>query len=92
MKLSIPYDISMGNICPTQRAPGEDHPGTSHPNPGKVRRGRGGGSLRVFKHFTWLEVASVKAALSRPTPPDRACRDHQRVTHTVGPLEGFFYQ
>jgi len=21
MKLSIPYDISMGNICPTQRAP-----------------------------------------------------------------------
>jgi len=20
MKLSIPYDISMGNICPTQRA------------------------------------------------------------------------
>ena len=25
-----------------------------------------GGSLRVFKHFVWLEVGSVKAALSRP--------------------------
>ncbi len=35
-----------------------------------------GGSRRVFKHFAWLEVGSVKMVLSRPT--------HQRVTHTVG--------
>ena len=34
-----------------------------------------GGSLRVFRHFAWLEVDSVKVALSRPT--------HQRVTLTV---------
>jgi len=32
-----------------------------HPNPGKERRGRGGGSLRVFKQFSWLGVGSVKA-------------------------------
>jgi len=36
-----------------------------HPNPGKVRRGHGGGSRRVFKQFAWLEVGSVKAALPR---------------------------
>ena len=47
-----------------------------HPIPCKERRGHGGGSLRVFKRFSWLEVGSGKAALSRPT--------HQRVTHTVG--------
>jgi len=47
-----------------------------HPIPGKVRRGHGGGSLRVFKHFVWLGVGSVKVALSRPA--------HQRVTPTVG--------
>jgi hypothetical protein len=35
-----------------------------------------GGSLRVFKQFAWLEVVSVKLALSRPT--------HQRVTRAVG--------
>jgi hypothetical protein len=29
-----------------------------------------GGSLRVFKPFSWLEVGSVKAALPRPTPSD----------------------
>ncbi len=34
-----------------------------------------GGSLRVFRQFAWLEVCSVKVALSRPA--------HQRVTHTV---------
>ncbi len=38
-----------------------------------------GGSLRVFRHFAWLEVGSVKVALSRPA--------HQRVTHTVGQLD-----
>ena len=43
-----------------------------------------GGSLRVFRQFAWLGVDSGKMALSRPTPPDRACRDHQRVTQTVG--------
>jgi hypothetical protein len=25
-----------------------------------------GGSLRVFKRFAWLEIGSVKMALSRP--------------------------
>jgi hypothetical protein len=35
-----------------------------------------GGSLRVFRHFVWLGVGSVKVALSRPT--------HQRVTPAVG--------
>jgi len=35
-----------------------------------------GGSLRVFEHFAWLEVDSVKAALSRPA--------HQPVTRPVG--------
>jgi len=37
-----------------------------------------GGSLRVFKPFAWLEVGSVKMALSRPI--------HQRVTQAVSPL------
>jgi hypothetical protein len=37
-----------------------------------------GGSLRVFGQFAWLEVGSVKAALSRPA--------HPRVTLTVGCL------
>ena len=36
-----------------------------------------GGSLRVFTQLSWLGVGSVKVASSRPTPPDRACRDHQ---------------
>jgi len=35
-----------------------------------------GGSLRVYRHFAWLEVGSGKTALSRPA--------HQRVTLTVG--------
>ena len=35
-----------------------------------------GGSLRVFRHFVWLGVGSVKVASSRPT--------HQRVTPAVG--------
>ena len=47
-----------------------------HPIPGKVRRGHGGGSLRVFRQFAWLGVGYDKMALSRPA--------HQRVTHTVG--------
>jgi hypothetical protein len=38
------------------------------------------GTLRVFKHFSWLEVDSVKTALSCPT--------HLRVTQTVGRAEG----
>jgi len=40
---------------PTQRAP--------DPSTGS---GTAGGSLRVFKHFSWLGVDSVKAAWSRP--------------------------
>jgi hypothetical protein len=35
-----------------------------------------GGTLRVFRHFAWLQAGSVKTALSRPA--------HQRVTLTVG--------
>ena len=35
----------------------------------------GGGSRRVFKQFSWLEVGSVKVALPHPI--------HQRVTPTV---------
>jgi len=27
------------------------------------------GTLRVFKQFAWLEVGSVKVALSRPAQP-----------------------
>jgi hypothetical protein len=46
-----------------------------HPIPDKVRRGRGGGSLRVFRPFAWLEVRSVTVALSRFA--------HQRVTPAV---------
>jgi hypothetical protein len=43
-----------------------------HPNPGKKRRGRRGGtaarrdSVRVSRQFSWLEVDSGKMALSRP--------------------------
>ena len=40
-----------------------------------------GGSLRVFRHFAWLEVGSGKVALSRPA--------HQRVTLTVGRREEY---
>ena len=50
-----------------------------HPIPDKLRRGHGGGSRRVFKHLAWLEVDSVKVALSRPT--------HQRVTQAVETVE-----
>ena len=32
--------------------------------------------MRVFRHFVWLGVGSVKIALPHPT--------HHRVTHTVG--------
>jgi hypothetical protein len=34
-----------------------------------------GGSLRVFRHFSWLEVYPGKIALPRPT--------HQQVTQAV---------
>jgi hypothetical protein len=37
-----------------------------------------GGSRRVFRQFTWLEVGSGKVALSRPA--------HPRVTQAVGQL------
>jgi len=46
-----------------------------HPNPDKVRRGRGGGSRRGFMQFAWLEVGSVKVAFSRLA--------HQRVPITA---------
>src|SRR5215207_8464830 len=42
------------------------------------QRGHGGGSLRVFRQFVWLEVDSIKVALSRPA--------HQRVTQAVRQL------
>jgi len=35
-----------------------------------------GGTLRVFRHFAWLEAGSVKTTLPRPA--------HQRVTQAVG--------
>jgi hypothetical protein len=41
-----------------------------------------GGSLRVFREFAWLEVGSVKVALSRPA--------HQRVTRAVRRLSSKF--
>ena len=41
-----------------------------------------GGSLRVFKPLSWLEVGSVKIALSRPA--------HQPVTQAVRPHAGIF--
>jgi hypothetical protein len=45
-------------------------------------------AVRVFRQFAWLEVGSGKMAFSRPAPPDRACRDHPRVTLTVSlPLQ-----
>ena len=37
-----------------------------------------GGSLRVFRQFSWLKVGSIKMALPRPA--------HQRVTQAVGRL------
>jgi chemotaxis protein CheY-P-specific phosphatase CheC len=54
-----------------------------HPIPDE-HRGHGGGSLRVFKQFAWLEAGSVKAVLSRPT--------HQLVTHTVETVEKVSFQ
>ena len=47
--------------------------GVCYPTPRAPDLGR----PRVSKPFVWLEADSVKVALSRPTPPDRACRDHQ---------------
>jgi hypothetical protein len=41
-----------------------------------------GGSLRVFRHFAWLEVDPVKMAFSRPA--------HQRVTPAVGQVRSKF--
>ena len=43
-------------------------------DPRQRASGHGGGSLRVFKQFAWLEVGSGKLGLSRPT--------HQRVPIT----------
>ena len=62
---------------PTQprsgRVPSETLRGV-HPIPDKVRRGHGGGTaaslrahaLRAVRQFAWLEVGSVKLALSCP--------------------------
>jgi len=58
------YDVpAEGNRCPYCKS--AQH--SVHPT---------GGSLRVFRRFAWLEVGSIKAALSRLA--------HQRVTQTVG--------
>jgi len=56
-------------------------PNTACTRPPQEHRGRDGGSLRVFEQFAWLEVGSVKAAVSRPAHAAR------RVTHTVRRLE-----
>jgi len=61
------YSGENNNIFPTKSAQHSVHPT--------------GGSLRVFRQFAWLEVGSVKMALSRPT--------HQRVTQAVGQLEKY---
>src|SRR5678816_3388529 len=50
---------------------------------------RCGGTLRscVFRHFAWLEVGSIKAALSRPThQPSSVCY----ATGIPYPLNGTF--
>jgi hypothetical protein len=41
------------------------------------------GYVPRFQAAFMAQAGSGKAALPRPTPPDRACRDHQRVTLTV---------
>jgi len=46
-----------------------------HPTPGRAP-GLYWWERRVFEQFSWLEVGSVKMALSRPA--------HQPVTHAVG--------
>jgi hypothetical protein len=62
MKLQRGHDIYCSRDVSTATAQHSVHPT--------------GGSLRVFEHFSWLEVGSDKMALSRPA--------HQRVTQTVG--------
>jgi peptidyl-tRNA hydrolase len=42
------------------------------------------GTLRVFRHFSWLEVGSVKIAFSQPA--------HQRVTRAVETVEKVSFQ
>ena len=61
------------NTACTQPSEGHrDHTGTA-------RQCRcGGGTLRVFKHFSRLEADSVKIVSSRPA--------HQRITSAVGRL------
>jgi len=45
-----------------------------HPIPGNVRRGHGGGSLRVFRQFSGLKlVPSKQRYLVPPTSPLRGC-------------------
>ena len=57
--------------CPTQRAPRQRRPGRG----GTAARRDG---VRVFRLFVWLEVGSVKVALSRPAHATR------QVTRAVG--------
>jgi hypothetical protein len=47
-------------------------PNTACTRPPEEHRDYSGGSLRVFRQSVWLEVGSVKVALSRPA--------HQRIT------------
>jgi hypothetical protein len=65
-----------------RRAPDPRHPRYRATGAGE-RWGHGGGTATLrrarFWAFSRLEVGFVNVAFSRPTPPDRACRDHQRV-------------
>ena len=54
----------------TARTPAKNA-GAEPARPSEEHRDRGGGSLRVFEQFRWLEVGSVKVAFSGPA--------HQRV-------------
>jgi hypothetical protein len=53
-----------------------------HLIPGKERRGRGGGTRRVSKHFAGLEFGSGKVAWSRPptSTPERLVIDMRGLT------------
>src|SRR6185503_1561865 len=60
-----------------------------HPNPDNVRRGRGGGTavlgdrLHVSKRFSWLEVGSIKIAMS-PAAHQHPAESMRCITPAVG--------
>ena len=82
-KQLLHHKLSTQNLCPTQRPPDlrqsapEPHLHLAHTCPGGRCQGvqvlwwNSAHALRAVRHFAWLEVDSVKVALSCPT--------HQRV-------------